>query len=325
MAGAGRLQLIYVAAKLGIADLLQGGPKRSEEVARAVGADPGALHRVMRGLVSIGILTEGDDGRFGLAPLGECLQTSLPHSLRNDAIWLGEVTYPVWGDLLRTVQTGQPGFDRRFGASFFTYLGQHPEAQEDFQRGRSVEPAKVAAAALGAYDFSSARTLVDVGGGHGSFIAAVLEACPHVSGILFDTPLAVEGARRQLAAAGLADRCAAVAGDFFKVLPAGRDAYLLKNILHDWDDERALHILRNCRQAMPVHGKLLVIELLMPERAEASPDAVWSDLIMLVHTGGRERTEAKYRALLASAGFHLSRIIPIQSSGGLNLIEGVPA
>jgi hypothetical protein len=306
-------RLVYVAARLGLADHMHEGEQTSTGLARRVGADEPALRRVMRGLVNIGVFVEEEDGRFGLTPIGEFLRSDVPNSLRDLAILSGEEFYPAWGALLNTVRSGQTAFDSAFGTGFFHHLEQHPEAGERFNNFMVALTTDTAAAALEAYDFSPFHRVVDVGGGYGPLLAAILKANPQAEGVLFDTETIVEGARRYLEGEGLLERCELVAGDFFEAVPAGGDLYVLSQVLHDWDDEHGLQILKSCREAMPANGTLLVLEALMPERVSEPAGVVDSDLIMLAMTGGRERTEAEYRELLAASGFRLARIVPTQS------------
>jgi hypothetical protein len=306
-------QLIYVATELGIADLVAEGLTSSAEVARAVGADPLAAQRLLRGLVVLGLLTEAD-GRFGLTPLGALLRRGAPDSLREDALDAGALHYPAWGALLHAVRTGRPGFDHVFGVGLFDYLAQHPEREAAFHRRMAAATGERLGPVL-AYDFAGSRTVVDVGGGHGVLLAAVLRAHPHLTGVLFDLPQVVAGAGPVLRAAGVAPRCRVVGGSVFDAVPPGGDTYLLKSVLHDWDDERAGRILANCRRAVPERGTLLVAEARLPARpADVPPPVLASlvmlDLTMLTMTGGRERTGAEYQALLSAAGFRTTGAFP---------------
>ncbi|MBI2195020.1 MAG: methyltransferase [Planctomycetes bacterium] len=317
-------QSVYVAAKLGIADLLREGPRTAEDLARGVGADTRSLYRLLRGLTAAGIFVESSDGRFGLTPTAEYLRSGVPGSLRDAVILYGGDWYHVWGRLLQTVQTGQTAFKLAHGKEFFEYYSEHPDEAETFNRGMSAlsQSAYPDESILEAYDFSSIRTLVDVGGGHGLFLAAVLRASPHLQAIHFDLPQVTPGAERSIREVGLSARCKFVSGDFFQSVPAGGDAYSLKRILHDWDDDQAFTLLRNCRQAMPPGGKLLAIEVVVPPPHERSFGKL-IDLQMMVLTGGLERTEQEYRALYAAAGLRLSRIIPTRCP--LSVVEGVRA
>ena len=315
--------LLYVAARLGLADLLANGARSSAELAVALGAHAPSLHRILRGLVTLGVCSEERDGRFGLTPLGTWLQAERPGSLRGSAILCGEEYAGAWGGLLHSVMTGETAFNHVFGMSQWEHRKQHPELSELFNAGFERGTARAAGAILAAYDFSSFRTIADVGGGHGALLAAILKAYPSVTGILFDQPHVVAGARARLEAAGVAARCQVVGGSLFGPTPDGADAHILKSIIHDYDDERSLAILRNCHRALKQQGTLLLVERFMPARAERDPGAILVDVHMLAVTGGRERNEVEYRALLAAAGFTLTRVIPTRSR--FNIIEAVRA
>jgi SAM-dependent methyltransferase len=301
-------QSIYVAAKIGVADLLADGPQSCERLAERAGVDAGALYRVMRTLASYGLFEESEPQCFGLTPLGSLLQTSVPMSLRSLAIWNGEVSFKAWGDVLHAVETGQPTTRRVLGMNLFDYLGQKPEVGQIFHDAMSGLATQVSQAVVSAYDFSGAGKVVDIGGGQGTLLGAILRVYPEMHGILFDAPAVVEGARRRLEAMRLAERCEVVGGDFFEPVPEGGDTYLLSSVLHDWDDENSLLILRNCRRAMKQNGKLLLIECVIPHSSEPSFSKLL-DLQMLVVTGGRERTEEQFRNLLSTAGFEMKHII----------------
>lgn len=315
--------LLYVAAKLGLADLLADGPKSSAELAQELGAHAAALQRILRGLVLLGVCSEEPDGRFGLTALGSWLRSDVPGSLRGLAILSGEECIGAWGGLAQSALTGETAFNHVFGISQWEHRQQHPELNEYFNAWLGQSTAGATGAVLAAYDFAAFKTVVDIGGGQGALLAALLQAHPTLSGILFDQPHVIDAAQAQLAAAGVAARCQVVGGSFFEQVPAGGDGYLLKSVIHDWDDEQSVTILKNCHRALGERGKLLLVERVMPVRAEDDPSTVWVDLHMLALTGGRERSEADYRALLAAAGFVLTRVIPTRS--GFSILEGVPA
>ena len=316
-------QLIYVAAKLGLADHLEQGPQTPHALAQAVGAEQQALYRLLRALASIGLFAETADGAFRLTPLAQLLQTNPAGSLRDLAILYGEEwLWQGYGHMLYSVQTGRPAFEQIHGEPLYDYLGNHPAAEAQFQAAMSGYSAQEAAAILAAYDFFRVATVVDVGGGHGALVAALLEAHPQLAGVVFDVASVVAEAQRQLADAGLASRATCVAGDFFAALPSGGDIYLLKSVLHNWDDAAAARILRSCRQAMSRRARLLVIERVIPS-GNVPAEAKLFDINMLVTVGGQERTEREYRALFQAAGFDLTQIIPTYSP--LSLIEGAPA
>lgn len=316
-------QAIHVAATLGIADLLADGPRPSDELASETGSDAETLYRVLRALASVGVLTELDGRDFELTPLGECLRSDAPEPLGGWAAHIGRpYFFEAWAQLGHTVRTGKSGFRARHGKSAWEYRAEHPDAGEAFDRAMTDLSRVANRALLEAYDFSRFGTVVDVGGGHGALLAAVLAANPGMRGVLFDQPGVVAGAGPVLEAAGVADRCETVGGSFFESVPEGGDAYLLKTVLHDWDDDEATAILQACRRAVSDGGTVLVIERDLGEANEA-PDAKLSDLNMLVILGGRERTAGDYEELFAGAGFRLTRVTPTASS--YSVFEAVPA
>jgi hypothetical protein len=314
-------QALYVAAKLGIADLLADGPVDCEDLAASTDSHAPSLQRVLRALASVGVFTEVSPGAFALTPLGELLRTETPGSMRALAIMYAEEQYRAWGELVHSVRTGEMAFDHQFGMGYFEYLAQHPEADRVFNEAMTGWTHQLVGAVVDTYDFSPFKTVVDVGGGYGALLAAILQSNPGTQGILFEQPHVVASATEQLVAAGVADRCTVVGGDFFAAVPAGGDAYVLSQILHDWDDEHCVAILGQCRQAMPDHGKLLVVELVLPEGDEPFLGK-WLDLHMLVLLGGRERTAAEYDALFQAAGFKLARVVP--TPPGPSVVEAVP-
>ncbi|MBI2181478.1 MAG: methyltransferase [Deltaproteobacteria bacterium] len=313
-------QSVYIAAKLGIADLLKAGPKNIDDLADATGTHRRSLYRLMRALASVGVFAEEKNGRFRLTPVGECLQSGVPDSMRAMAIMHGEQHYEAWGNLLYSVKTGETAFKHVFGEEFFQFLAQNPEAAKTFDESMTNRSSMVNAAVVGAYDFPKASKIVDVGGGRGGLVVSILKANPSIRGILFDLPRVVQGAESFIKAEGVADRCELIAGDFFDAVPSGADLYILSGILHDWDDDRAVKILKNCDRAMPHHGKILVIAMVIPEDNEPFYGK-FHDLQMMVVTGGRDRTEKEYRELFASGGLKLTNIFSTPSS--VSLIEGV--
>jgi hypothetical protein len=313
-------QMLYVAAKLGLADHLRHGTRTPEQLAQAVAADAQALRRLLRALASMGIFAEEADGSFALTPLAEHLRSDAPQSLRGVALLYGEEwLWRAYGQMLYSVLTGRPAFEHAHGQPLFDYLSDHPAAAAQFDEAMSGYSAQEAAAILAAYDFSPASRVVDVGGGQGGLLSAILRAHPHLSGVVFDRPTVVPGARRRLAETGVGARSECVAGDFFAALPDGGDLYMLKSVLHDWGDEDAVRILRTCRRAMGERARLLVIERVVPE-GNAPAEAKLFDINMLVVLGGKERTEGEYRSLFEAGGFRLTQIIATQSP--LSLIEG---
>lgn len=314
-------QALYIAAKLGIADQLAAGPVAYEELAAATGSHAPSLYRVLRALASVGVFTEARPGAFALTPLAALLRSEIPGSMRALGIMYVEEQYRAWGDLIHSVRTGQPAFEHRYGMPVFDYFAQHAEPARIFNEAMGGWTNQVAGAVVGTFDFSPFGTIVDVGGGHGALLASILTQHPAARGILFDLPHVVTGAGDVLAAAGVANRCERVGGDFFAAIPAGADAYILAQILHDWDDERCLAILAQCRRAIPDHGKLLVVELVLPAGEEPF-FGKWLDLHMLVMAGGRERTAAEYDALFRAAGFALARVVP--TAPGPSVVEAIP-
>lgn len=317
-------QAIYVAAKLGIADLLQNGPRTSEQLARSTQTHAGALHRVLRALASFEIFSEDDAGRFGLTPLAQQLRSTESGSLCAYAVMLGEPEHwRVWGDLLHSVRTGQPAFDHVFAMSQFQYFAAHPEAGRLFNEGMTSRSRQENAAIIAACEFERFPTVVDIGGGEGSLLAGVLTSTARTRGILFDLPYVVASARMKFAGTQEAQRCAFVEGDFFNAVPPGAHAYILKKVIHNWDDERALSILKSCAAAMSRDARLLLIEPVVPSGNQPSFNKLL-DLQMLVWTsGGRERTEVEHSALLQMAGLRIDRVVATATP--LHVIEATIA
>jgi hypothetical protein len=314
---------VYVIAKLGIPDLMKSGPKTAEELASATQIHAPSLFRLLRALASVGVLRSAEGGSFALTPLSETLVTDAPSSLRWFAVSeLGQEHYPAWGNLMHSIKTGEIAFDDFFGVDVWKYFQQNPEDAAVFNDSMSGVTAMINDAVLSLYDFSGFEKIVDVGGGHGALITSILKKNPQLKGVLFDASEVIEGARPLIEAAGLADRCETVAGDFFKAVPAGGDAYLMKWIIHDWNDEKAITILKNCRSEMPQNGRLILIDCVVPESDEPH-FSKFIDLNMLVMTGGKERTEREFAELLAAARFKLSRVITTDAPH--SIVEGEPA
>lgn len=314
-------QLIYVAAKLGIADLLRDGPKPVIELAASASVNARNLYRVLRALASNGIFSETGDGRFELTPLAEPLQTGVPGSLTGWAVISGGEWHQAWGDLLNNVVTGETAFNHVFGMGYWEYLAQNSDADEAFNQAMTENSAMTLAAVVEAYDFTGIDTLVDVGGGHGALIMGILKANPNMRGILFDQQNVIEGIGSELREEGVAERCELVSGDFFQGLPEDGDSYVLRWIIHDWDDERAIEILKSCRRVMGSDDKLLLVERVLPLGNEPSEGKL-GDIMMMVLVDGVDRTESEFQHLFDSAGFKLTRIIPTQ--GPMSIIEGTP-
>ncbi|HEV3120344.1 MAG TPA: methyltransferase [Isosphaeraceae bacterium] len=316
-------QALYVAAKLGIADMLVDGHVPCDELARANQVDERSLYRVLRALASLGVFNEVTRRRFGLTPMSQYLRSDVNGSLRGLTILMGEEwTWKPWGDLLRSVKTGDPAFSRAYDMSLFDYFQVHPSAGAIFDQAMTGISEQSAAAVAAAYDFSGIDLLVDVGGGHGALISAILKANSEMRGILFDQPGVVEGATKRIEDERLLPRCQIRAGDFFEGVPEGGQAYVLRHIIHDWEDLKANTILENCRKAMAPNGRVLLIEAVIPP-GDAPHFGKLLDLEMLVMATGRERTEPEYRDLLSAAGFRLSRVVPTATYN--SVIEGVCA
>jgi hypothetical protein len=311
---------VYVCAKLGIADHLAAGPAHSDDLARACGAHPGALFRLLRALASVGLFTEVAPRRFGLTPMGATLKTGAPGATRATVLALaGHWAWASFSEFEYAVRTGKPGAEKALGMGAFDYLAKNPEQAALFNDAmigvHGAEPAAVAKA----YNFSGLGTLVDVGGGTGSLIAAILKTTPHLNGVLYDLPHVEGPARERLFSMGLADRCRVVGGSFFDSVPAA-DAYILSHIIHDWDEERCLRILGNCARANP-KARIMIVEMVIPPGDSPHPGKLL-DLVMLNVPGGMERTESEYGELLAKAGYRMTRVVPTESA--VSVVEGTP-
>lgn len=316
-------RVVYIAAKLGLADQLKDTARTAEELAEATGTHAPSLYRVLRALGGAGVVEEDEEKRFSLTPLGETLRSDVPFSLRALATSeLGEVHYPSWGGLLHTVKTGERAFDHVFGTDCWDYFGKHPEYAQIFNQSMTEVTRVVEPAVTRAYDFSGFDRIVDLGGGHGGLLTSILKKSPQSKGIILDAPQVVTGAKERIEAEGLAGRCEAVGGNFFESVPEGADAYIMKHIIHDWDDKEAVAILKNCRKAIKEGGKVILVESVIPEGNEPGL-AKFGDLVMMLIPGGRERTAKEYRALFEAAGFRLERIIPTESP--MCVIEAVTA
>lgn len=314
---------LYVAAKLGIPDLLKDAPKSADELAAATSTHAPSLFRVLRALAAVDVLTQTDDKHFGNTPVSETLRSDVPGSIRAFAMTeLGEEHYPAWGELMHSVRTGGIAFDKAFGEPVWEYFAKHEENARIFNDAMSGMTAQAEQALHAAYSFEGITTILDVGGGHGGLITSILKRNPNMSGILFDSPQVVEGAKSKLAESGVADRCEIVGGDFFQAVPPGADAIIMKWIIHDWNDEQSMAIMKTCQRALPENGKLILVEAVVPPGDEMH-FAKFIDLNMLVMTGGRERTEEEFRQLYEAAGFRLNRIVPTESP--FSVIEGVKA
>lgn len=315
--------IVYAAAKLGIADHLADGPRSAMELSEATRTHAPSLHRLMRTLAGLGILTERDAQRFALTPLGEALRTGATGSARATLMaFCGRAFWHSWEEIVYSLETGNSGFEKANGMPVFEYLAQHPEEASYFSEAmvgfHGAEPPAVAAA----YQFSGIKTVVDVGGATGNMLAAILSRHPGLRGVLFDRPHVVRDAPALLKRRGVEDRVTIEAGDFFDTVPAGGDAYLLSHIIHDWNEEQCLTILGHCRKVIKPDGRLLIVETVLPT-GDAPHQGKVQDMVMLVVPGGQERTEAEYSTLLGKARFRLVRVVPTDSV--VSVVEAVPA
>lgn len=314
-------QGISVAAELGIADLLVAEPQTVQELAKKTQTQSGSLYRLMRALASVGIFTEDNNGKFSLTSRADMLRSDIDGSERSFAIMMGAEFHATWGELLYSVQTGKPGFQKHFGIPFFQYMTENPNRHSIYDAAMTGVHGVETEPMLDAYDFGTFQTVVDIGGGNGLVLAAILNRHSTTQGVLFDLPPVADRARSIISELGLSDRCQIVGGDFFSSVPNGANAYVLRHIIHDWEDNDAIAILRQCKEAMSSDGKILVVEIVIPPRNEPS-FGKWLDLMMLL-VAGRERTQEEYSNLFSEAGLKLNRVIPTSSE--VSIIEGVQA
>jgi hypothetical protein len=315
-------QAIYALAALGIADHLKDGPRTSDELARVTHAHSPSLYRLLRTMAGLGLFTEDAEHGFSLTPLGATLQTGVPGFARSTVLSMGgQLLSQAWTEFLHSIETGGTAFEKAHGAPFFERLTKLPEESSYFNEMMIAvhgdEPPAVAAA----YDFSEIGKLVDVGGGTGNLLTTILLANPKMNGVLYDLPHVAQEARREIEMKGLADRCEVVEGNFFESVPEGGDAYILSHIIHDWEESKCLTILENCRRVMSGRGRLLLVEIVIPPSSDFHPGKLL-DLAMLAVTGGGERSENQYAALLARGGLKLTRVVPTESS--VSVIEAEP-
>jgi O-methyltransferase domain/Dimerisation domain len=326
-------QMLYVSVRLGLFDLLLDGPRTSAQLAAAVGAAASPLHRLLRGLVLEGLLSEEPDGGYAATAAGRLLSAGVPGSLRGAVLARGAVYYRAAAGLLDMIRDdGGTAFRHAYGVELFDHLAASPEDAEIFQLSMLARSHQEAAALVATYDFAPFNHVIDIGGGYGVTLTAILTACPGVRGTLFDRPEITATARRRLAAAHLTDRATVVGGDFFDGVPDGGDVYVLSRVLHDWDDDAAVRILKSCRRAlrMPVSGRsgsrLIIVEAILGDRVHDAPAAVRMDLHMLTLATGRERTAAEFATVLRAAGFRIDRILtpaPGQTPG-VHILEATP-
>ncbi|MBS1915556.1 MAG: methyltransferase [Bacteroidetes bacterium] len=303
---------IYSAAKLNIADHLKDGSKNAAQLAEATHSHAPSLYRVLRALSSVGIFKEDKAHQFELTPLGNTLQTDVPGSMKAMAIaQLGD-HFNAWGNLLYSIKTGNISFDHIEGMPVWKYYQMHPDEGLNFMKAMSGLTEAVIMYVLPEYDFSCFKTIVDVGGGNGTLLMAVLDKAPGTNGIVFDEEYVVEETKKLIAQKGYGNRCETAAGSFFDFIPENADAYIMKMVLHDWNDEQCLQILKNCNKAMKPGSKLLVLDSVIPEGNEPHPGK-FMDINMLAMTGGRERTEGEFASLFSKAGLKLSRVVQTHS------------
>jgi len=317
-------QMVRAVTELRIPDLVATGPRRADYLASASGVQAEPLRRILRCLVAAGVFTELEDGCFGSTPVSEWFRDQ-PGSLRGTALMLPNESYEAFGALMHTLQTGEPAFEHVFGMSRWDQLAQDSERAAIFNAAMQSGTEGVREAICAAFDCAHLRTVVDIGGGRGTLIAGLLKANPHLRGTVFDVEAGLAETDAYLKGQGVRDRCEIVSGSFFESVPPDHDAYLLKSIVHDWNDEKAAAILATCRKAMKPDARLLLVEQILPDRAEDSPISrriFMTDVQMLVVLAGRERTEAEYRDLLRGADLRLTRVIPTDSR--FQLIEAVP-
>ena len=312
---------IYVAARLGIADLLADGDRSSEELAKSTQVHGPSLYRLLRALTNVGLFTEGTGKTFGLTPLGDTLRSNAPGATRSTVLAMGsDWQWLSWCELEHSIRTGKTGVEKAVGMGVFDYFAKNPEEAHHFNNAMIGIHGPETTAVAKAYDFSGIANLVDIGGGTGNLISAILRANPKLSGIIYDLPHVTADAKERIADMKLAERCEVIGGDFFKSVPNG-EAYIMSHIIHDWDEDRCLTILRNCRKANP-DAKVFIVEMIVPPPGVDHP-AKFFDLVMLVIPGGQERTEEEYAALLGKAGYRLERVVPTDSP--VSVVEGVPA
>jgi hypothetical protein len=312
-------QAIYVAAQLGLADLLKDGARSSDDLACHTSMHAPSLYRVLRTLAAVGVFEETEPNTFGLTPMGETLRTDAEGSLRPLAVCMGDqCNWQAWGDILHSIKTGESAFEHVFGTGFFQHLERHPDNAKMFLESMNCCASLYNEAIVAGYDFSQFGKIIDIGGGQGKLITEILKANEGVRGALFDTPNQTPAAQRRFDQEGVADRCETITGDFLESVPEGGDAYLLKHIIHDWDDPQAVEILKTVRCSMSEGARLLLIEEIITRDHEFAPAKIL-DIQQLLMPGGRERTAEEYRKLLEAAGFELTAIIPTQSS--LSIIE----
>lgn len=311
------VQAISTVAALGIADRLVDGPMTVDALAAATNTHRPSLYRLLRMLTGANVFHEEADGQFGLTTIGRTLRSDVPDSVRDWAVYVGAPEiWQAWGQLRETVKTGEPGFVIAHGMPTYEYLAEHSDLRASFDAWMTRQSDQHNAAIVEAYDFSTARSVVDVGGGQGSTLAAILKANPSLHGTLFDLPQVVEN-HEPLERIQTSDQYEVVAGNMLQEVPNGADTYLVKRVLMIWADEQAIQVLRNCAAAMRAGGKILVIEMVMPDSNQPDPSKQFDLLMLLANKGGRIRTESEFRTLLDAAGLRLTRIVPTASPNSI--------
>ena len=319
MAGHIVASAVNISARLGLSDRLAKGPRTADDLARETGANPDALYRLMRTLAGVGMFEETSERTFALTPVGAALCDG---PVRSMALWIaGEFNFHVYANAMHSVMTGESAVPKTTGNEVFAHFAKNPELSKVFNDAMTGFSNVVIPAIVESYDFGGIRTLVDIAGGHGAVLTAILKKHPGTKGILFDVDHVIAGAKPKIEAQGLAGRVSTASGDFFKAVPPGGDAYVMKHIIHDWDDEKAALILTNIRKVLPKDGRVILIEAVIPPGNEPGLGKIL-DLEMLVMPGGRERTEQEFRALFDRAGFDLTRIVPTPSP--LSVVEAKP-
>jgi hypothetical protein len=321
-AGIWKARALYAAAQLGLADLIGGGTATAQELARKTGTHQPSLVRLMRALGSFGIVTEPEPRHYRLTQLGLALRRTAPASAHAAILTLaGDWQWRAWEHMLHSVRTGEPAMRAAFGNDLFDYLDAHPDSADRFNAAMVGIHGGDGSDVVAAYDFSSIRSIADIGGGTGVLLTTILQSNPHLRGLLFEQAQTLPEAKSLIAGRGLTSRCDVLAGDFFREIPSGHDAYILSHVLHDWTNKQALAILRNCREAIGARGRLLIVEAVLPAGDAPHPGKMM-DLLMLTITGGQERTESEYSKLLARADFRITTVIPLSSDQ--SIVEAKP-
>ena len=314
VSGYARTAEIYTTVKLGIPDILAKGPKTLQEIANELDIDKKNIIRFLRLLVARELISL-KDLNYSLTNLGDILRSDHPNSVRNLIIYIGEIQYRVGGEMLSSIQTGKPAFDRIFEMSFFDYLSKNPEMSSYFNEAMRYQASIRTEGLVRSYNFKQANTIIDIGGGDATLISSILENNPNLKGIVYEVSTVIEETQKNISFNNLSERCQVISGDFFKdPIPKGLDIYILSNIIHDWADNEAIKILNNCANSMENNNKLLLIEQIMPEVLAPGSSAIGSDMSMLVLSGGLERTLSEYRKMLSKVGLDIFQVIPLELS-----------